>query len=153
MKYLKTFESYLDDLLDKINDSGMDSLTPLEKEWLKAHSTNKHEETEKIERELGKRTFTSSNNYFRFEFVEMEDYGDSQIIRGTMYVPSIEFDEDNQIEGVLEGEIEVHNGVGVPNFEKEAFGATYDILEFCNGLEYELDDFIQYIVAELNAEN
>lgn len=151
MKYLKTFESYLDDLLDKINNSGIDSLTSLEKEWLKAHSLDQQEETEKIEREMGKRTFTSSNNYFRFEFIEMEDYGDYQIIKGTMYVPSIELDEDKQIEGILEGEIEVHNGVGVPNFEKEAFGATYDILEFCEGLEYELDDFIQYIVGELNS--
>lgn len=151
MKYLKYFESYLDDLLDKINNSGIDSLTSLEKEWLKAHSLDQQEETEKIEREMGKRTFTSSNNYFRFEFIEMEDYGDEQVIRGTMYVPSIELDEDKQIEGILEGKIEVHNGVGVPNFEKEAFGATYDILEFCEGLEYELDDFIQYIVGELNS--
>ena len=151
MKYIKTFESYLDDLLDKINDSGIDSLTPLEKEWLKAHSTDKQEDEEKIEREMGKRTFESSDNYFRFEFIEMEDYGDEQIIRGTMYVPSIEFEDGGNIEGVLEGEIEIHNGVGVPNFEKEAFGATYDIFEFCNGLEYELDNFLQYIVDELNS--
>lgn len=101
MKYLKTFESYLDDLLDKINKSGIDSLTTLEKEWLKAHSTDKQEDREKIEREMGKRTFESSDNYFRFEFIEMEDYGDEQIIRGTMYVPSIEFEDGREIEGIL----------------------------------------------------
>ena len=152
MKYLKTFEthSYLDELLDKINASGYDSLTELEKDWLKAHSTNKKEEAEKIERELGKRTFTSSNRLFSFDFIEMEDYGDEQIIKGTMYVPSIEFENGNKIEGQIEGQIEVYNGVGVPNFQKEAFGTTYDILEFCDGLEYELDDFIQYIVGELS---
>ena len=154
MKYIKTFEthSYLDQLLDKINASGYDSLTSLEKDWLKAHSTDKEEETQKIERELGKRSFTSSNRHFSFDFVEMEDYGDEQIIKGTIYVPSIEFEDDRQIDGTIEGQIEVYNGVGVPNFQKEAFGATYDILEFCEGLEYELDDFIQYIVGELNTE-
>jgi hypothetical protein len=154
MKYLKTFEahSYLDKLLDKINASGYDSLTQLEKDWLKAHASDKEEETQKIERELGKRTFTSSNKLFSFDFIEMEDYGDEQIIKGTIHVPSIEFDDDNQINGIIEGYIEVRDGIGQPNFEKEAFGATYDIYEFCEGLEYELDDFIQYIVEELNLE-
>jgi hypothetical protein len=152
MKYIKTFEthSYLDELLDKINDSGYDSLTELEKDWLKAHSTDKEGEMQKIERELGKRSFTSSNNLFSFDFIEMEDYGDEQIIRGTIYVPSIEFPDGSKIEGQIEGQIEVYNGVGVPNFQKEAFRTTYDILEFCDGLEYELDDFIQYIVGELS---
>jgi hypothetical protein len=154
MKYLKTFEthSYLDELLDKINASGYDSLTSLEKDWLKAHSTNKEEETKKIERELGKRSFTSSNRLFSFDFVEMEDYGDEQIIKGIIHVPSIEFPDDRQIDGTIEGQIEVRDGVGQPNFEKEAFGETYDIYEFCEGSEYELDDFIQYIVEELNLE-
>jgi hypothetical protein len=154
MKYLKTFEahSYLDELLDKINASGYDSLTSLEKDWLKAHSTDKEEETQKIEREMGKRNFTSSDNYFSFDFVEMEDYGDEQIIKGTLYVPSIEWENGKKIEGILEGEIQVRDGTGIPNFEKKAFGATYDIYEFCQGLEYELDDFIQNIVEELNLE-
>jgi hypothetical protein len=151
MKYLKTFEthSYLDELLDKINASGYDSLTKLQKDWLNAHSNNREEEKEKIERELGKRSFTSSNKLFHFNLVDMDDYGDEQIIKGTIYVPSIEWENGNKIEGILEGCIEVRDGVGQPNFEKEAFGATYDIYEFCQGLEYELDDFIQHIVDEL----
>ena len=154
MKYLKTFEthSYLDELLDKINASGYDSLTQLEKDWLKAHSTDKEEEAEKIERELGKRTFTSSNNLFSFDFIEMEDYGDEQIIRGTIDVPSIEFYNGSRLDGTIEGYIEVRDGVGHPNFQKEAFGGTYDIYDFCQGLEYELDSFIQDIVDELNSE-
>ncbi len=152
MKYIKTFEthSYLDELLDKINDSGYDSLTELEKDWLKAHSTDKEEEMQKIEKELGKRSFTSSNRLFSFDFIEMEDYGDEQIIKGTIYVPSIEFPDGSKIEGQIEGQIEVYNGVGVPIFQKKAFGATYDVFDFCEGPGYELDDFIQYIVGEIN---
>jgi hypothetical protein len=153
MKYIKTFEthSYLDELLDKINDSGYDSLTELEKDWLKAHSTDKKEEAEKIERELGKRTFTSSNRLFSFDFIDKKNYGDKQIIEGTIYVPSIEFPDGSKIEGQIEGQIEVYNGIGVPIFKKKAFGATYDVFEFCEGLGYyELDDFIQYIVGEIN---
>ena len=151
MKYLKTLEThYLDELLDKINSSGYDSLTELEKDWLKAHSTDKQEEAEKIERELGKRTFTSSNKLFSFDFIDSEDFDDVEYIKGTIYVPSIELEGGNKIEGILEGYIEVRDGIGQPNFEKEAFGTTYDILDFCEGLEYELDDFIQYIVEELN---
>jgi len=152
MKYLKTFEthSYLDELLDKINASGYDSLTSLEKDWLNAHSADREEETQKIEREMGKRTFTSSNRLFSFVFIDSEDHGDVEYLKGTMYVPSIEWENGNKIEGVLEGYIEVRDGVGQPNFEKEAFGATYDIYEFCQGLNYELDDFIQDIVDELS---
>ena len=152
MKYLKTFEthSYLDELLDKINASGYDSLTQLQKDWLKAHATDKEEETQKIERELGKRSFISSNRLFSFVFIDSEDYEDVEYLKGTMYVPSIEWENGNKIEGVLEGYIEVRDGVGQPNFEKEAFGATYDIYEFCQGLNHELDDFIQDIVDELS---
>ena len=148
MKYLKTFEthSYLDELLDKINASGYDSLTSLEKDWLNAHSTDREEETQKIEREMGKRKFTSSNRLFTFYFEEMEDYGDEQIYKGTIHVPSI----DDVIEGVIEGQIEVHNGAVAPNFQKNINGLDLDIYDFCEGLEYELDKFLQDIVDELS---
>jgi hypothetical protein len=36
----------------------------------------------------------------------------------------------------------------VPVFEKKG----YDILEFCNGLEYELDNFIDYVIETLEDE-
>lgn len=151
MKYIKLFEDkYLDDLLDKISKSGYNSLSSLEKDWLKAHASD--EDTNKIEREMGKREFKSSNNLFSFTLIEMEDYGDEKIIKGTLYTPSIEFEGGHKIEGVLEGYIEVHGDVAQPNFQKEYNGHSYDVYEFCNGLEYELDSFIHDIVDELNME-
>jgi len=150
MKYLKTFENnYLDSLLDKINDSGYDSLSELEKNWLKAHAEDKEKEMSKIERELGVKEYMSSNNLFSFKFIDMEDYGDYQIYKGTMHVPSIEFEDGKKIDGTLEGEIEVRDGLYELNFEKKWNNSTYDIWEFCEGLENELNDFIYYIIDDL----
>jgi hypothetical protein len=36
----------------------------------------------------------------------------------------------------------------LPNFEKDG----YDILEFCNGLEYELDNFLDYVILTIKDE-
>jgi hypothetical protein len=153
MKYLKLYEDkYLDQLLDKINKSGYDSLSDLEKNWLVSHSKDEFETKHKIEREIGKRNFVSSDNYFTFDFIEMEDYGDEQIYKGTLYTPSIEWENGNKIEGELQGQIEVRNNIVLPNFSKEEFGQIYDVYEFCQGLEYELDAFLQHIVEELNEE-
>jgi len=155
MKYIKTFETfdqkYLDDILDKINSSGIDSLTSLEKEYLNAASVENKTEVERIEKEAGRRAIVSS--YFRFDFDNMEDYGDEQRYYGTIHVPSIEFENGENIDGEMEGYIEVHpGGQIVPNFEKEAFGHTYDVLEFCNGLEYEFDAFLEQVIQELDEE-
>jgi len=151
MKYLKTFENYLDDILDKINISGYKSLSKLEKDYLNASSTDDKIKQDSIEKEAGVKSFTSSDKYFTFDFSHMEDFGDEQIYYGTIYCPSIEFENGKTIEGIIEGSIEVRDEVVQPNFEKEAFGSTYGIYEFCNGLEYELDNFMQYIIEELNS--
>ena len=29
----------------------------------------------------------------------------------------------------------------------------YDVFEFCNGLEYELDSFIDYVISEIEENN
>jgi hypothetical protein len=48
MKYLKLFENKtLDDILDKINLTGMDSLTELEKDFLNRFSKGNHKDVEK----------------------------------------------------------------------------------------------------------
>jgi hypothetical protein len=41
----------------------------------------------------------------------------------------------------------------VPDFyslTKDEEGYEYDVFEFCNGLEYELDSFLDYVVGELS---
>ena len=67
---------------------------------------------------------------------------------GTLYVPDYN-SEDEHIEGVLEGYIwESPDGQIVPFFEVDGV----DVLEFCEGLEYELDSFLQYCVDTINDE-
>ena len=75
-----------------------------------------------------------------------------------MYVPDLEFPSGKKIEGRLEGRIVVfENGTTSPDFysvSKRKNQDSYDIFEFCNGLEYELDSFIDYIIGELkNSDN
>jgi len=52
-----------------------------------------------------------------------------------------------KVVGILEGRIvRFENGTISPDFYSKD---EYDIFEFCNGLEYELDSFIDYVVAEI----
>ena len=154
MKHIMRFESYseqerLDDILDKISKYGEDSLTDLEKKFLKSWNTNSqsevHDEIKWIENE---QIFEDDNGYFKFEFKEWEDYGDEQHFIGTLYVPDIESeDNDGKIEGRLEGRIvKYENGMISPDFTHTE---GYDIFDFCNGLEYELDSFLDYVIAEI----
>ena len=62
-RHLKTFEGYhddhLDSILDKINKSGMDSLSKIDKEFLDAYKDGDEEKMSYIEHIEGQRTFTS----------------------------------------------------------------------------------------------
>jgi hypothetical protein len=58
------------------------------------------------------------------------------------------------IEGNLVGRIVLFNtGDYSIEFEKTIIEkgeeVQYDVFEFCNGLEYELDSFIDYVIQEL----
>lgn len=153
MKYLKTFEAFdMDDLLDKINKSGMNSLTQLEKDFLTAYSKDDEEMLKIIQQKSEARQFKSSNGLFIFDYngknLKIEE--NRTLYYGTMYVPSIHLEESNEtIEGKLEGSIEIMNGSPFPNFDLDYYGHSYTIYDFCEGLEYELDDFLQYIAGEL----
>jgi hypothetical protein len=154
MKYLKYFESFnMDDLLDKINATGINSLTSLEKDFMKAKSEGDEEKLQEIDIKSRAKVFKSSSGVFQFEFsgkiMEIDD--DRTLYYGSITVPNIEWKNGNEIDGVLDGSIEYSDGEIILHFEKEAFGSTYDVFDFCNGLEYELDEFIQYIVDELNS--
>ena len=63
-----------------------------------------------------------------------------------------------RIKGRLEGRIIVYeNGQVSPDFysiQKDSRSQDhYDVFEFCNGLEYELDSFMDYVVSELAEKN
>ena len=73
-----------------------------------------------------------------------------------MYVPDLTWEDGSRIDGRLEGRI-INYGDGKisPDFEtfvkdpKTGKDVSYDIFEFCNGLEYELDSFLDYVVNEI----
>jgi len=150
MRHLRTFEThnnYLDTILDKITKSGMDSLTKSERDFLDAYSKDDETRMDHIEKIEGQRTFKSSDGHFEFKYDYTEDYGDERYHFGVIYVPDLDY-PDEHVEGILEGHIWEGNGQIVPEFDREGI----DILEFCEGLEYELDSFLQYVVDTLNDE-
>ena len=164
MKHLMRYEGYtaqqrVDDVLDKISKYGIDSLTQLEKEFLDSHKLGKEEEAhDKITKEESESVFEDDFGHFKFEHEETEDYGDEVHYIGTLYVPDLVWSNGKTIKGVLYGRIVVYeNGTNSPDFysvEKDPLSKdNYDVFEFCNGLEYELDSFIDYVVKELEEKN
>lgn len=159
MKHLMRYEGYttkerVDDILDKISKYGMSSLSSIEKEFLDAHASGTESEVhDRITKEEAETVFQDDNGYFTFEHTETEDYGDEVHYIGVLYVPDLEFPNGQRLEGRLEGRIVVYdNGQVSPDFysiSKKANQDKYDLFEFCNGLEYELDSFLDYVVSEL----
>jgi len=151
MNHLMRYEGYssserMDDILDKISKYGIESLTQLEKEFLDSHKSGSEKEShDKISKEESETLF--EDDYFKFEFETWEDYGDEQHFIGTLYVPDLEWTDGRIIEGRLQGKIvKFENGNISPDFYSKD---GYDTFEFCNGLEYELDSFIDYVIAKI----
>ena len=157
MKHLMRYENYtaserVDDILDKISKYGIKSLTKLEKDFLDSHSTGGQEEIHKIIiKEESERVFEDDNGFFRFELEEIEEHEDSIHYIGVFFVPDLELLNGKRIEGRLEGRIVYYNNGNIsPDFYHVVDERTYyDIFEFCNGIDHELDVFIDYIVEEL----
>ena len=151
MNHLMRYEGYssserMDDVLDKISKYGISSLTQLEKEFLDSHKSGSEKEShDKISKEESETIF--EDDYFKFEFETWEEFGDEQHFIGILYVPDLELPDGRIIEGRLEGKIiKFENGNISPDFYSKD---GYDAFEFCNGLEYELDSFIDYVIAKI----
>jgi hypothetical protein len=144
-----TASERVDDILDKISKYGIKSLTKLEKDFLDSHSTGGQEEIHKIiTKEESERVFEDDSGRFKFEFEEIKDYVDEKHYIGKMYVPDLEFTNGSKIEGILSGRIiAFSNGTTIPDFYSDK--DNRDIFEFCEGLEHELDVFVDYIIEEL----
>lgn len=160
MKHLMRYEGYtsnqrLDELLDKISKFGIESLTDNEKNFLDSHKSGQqevyHDELMRKEMET---VFEDDFGYFKFEHLETEEYDDQKHFIGILYVPDLVFTDDKRLEGRLTGKIILHsNGQVSPDFYstvKDEEGFEYDVFEFCNGLEYELDSFLDYVAGELS---
>jgi hypothetical protein len=136
----------------------MSSLRDDEKDFLNAHKVGNEEEIHKqMVLDENETIFEDDNGYFKFEHTETEDYGDEIHYIGTLYVPDLVWPSGKKIEGRLEGRIiAFNNGQVSPDFysvSKKSNEDSYDVFEFCNGLEYELDSFIDYVVGELSEKN
>jgi len=158
MKHLMRYENYtaserLDDILDKISKYGSDSLSQLEREFLDSYKTGKEKELhDKLSKSEVETTFEDDLGYFKFELEDIQkitnkkgELEEIEII-GVLYVPDLEWTDGKKLEGRLTGKIiKYKNGTTSLEFEKD----QYDVFEFCNGLEYELDSFIDYVVSEI----
>lgn len=141
MKHLKSFENnMLDNILDKITKSGIDSLSSNEKEYLDKFSKDKP--TKEIEKEINAKTYSDSIGPYDavIKLTDIEQY-----------------DEDKQWFGVLsvltkngnlnyDGYITIKDGEYVNGFFKNSESDIYTDLE---GLEYEVDSFLQNAFYEL----
>ena len=162
MKHLMRYEGFSpqerqDEILDKISKYGILSLNNDEKNFLDAFSKGtQEEEHQKLKFHENEVTFEDDRGYFKFEFEELEDYGNEKHIIGTMYVPDLVWEDGSTLEGRLKGMIiNYGGGQSSPDFHafvkdpKTGEDVSYDIFEFCNGIEYELDSFIDYVISEI----
>jgi len=157
MKSLMLYEDFssqdkTDELLDKISKYGILSLTDHEKDFLDAVSSGDDEVVKNKMRILSNDTFFE-DDYFKFELDDIKYKKNGIQYIGTLYVPDLE-KPHRTIEGNLKGKITLYNnGSYSLDFYKVVYEkgkeVEYDVFEFCGGLEYELDNFIDYIIQEL----
>lgn len=146
-----------DEILDKISKYGIASLTTDEKEFMDSWSEGKEEEVhKKLNYHENEIVFEDDSGLFKFEFKELEEYEDEKHIIGVIYVPDLVWDNGEKVEGRLEGKIvDFGGGRTSPDFfatiknPKTGEEIQLDVFDFCNGVEYELDSFIDYVVSEI----
>ena len=160
MKHLMRYEGYttsqrVDDILDKISKYGMKSLSPLEKDFLDSHKLGKEEEIHKIlTKEESENVFEDDNGLFKFELESITNKGYERHYNGILTCQDLKIN-GKTIKGRLSGTI-VHilsTGVIIPDFFYETNNENYDIFDFCEGNEYELDSFVDYVASELENRN
>jgi hypothetical protein len=141
----------VDDILDKIFKHGIKSISSLEKQFLDAHKSGNEEELHnQLAKEESEKFFEDDAGMFKFEFDSMEDYGDEIHYLGTLTCPDL-IENEKTISGRLEGRIVYYPNTSAtsPDFGVQINGKDFDAFDFCEGYEYELDSFIDYVVQEL----
>jgi hypothetical protein len=139
----------LDYLLDKISKYSISSISELELLFLDSYSSGEEYEIhEKLS--INETIFVDDNEMFKFELSSIRRYKGETHYIGTIYVPDLLLFDDI-IPGILNGKIvQYENGTTSPDFFHTIDDIKYwDIFDFCNGLEYELDNFIDRIIMEL----
>lgn len=97
-------------------------------------------------------TFTDDEGRFTFTLEDIEVYDDETHYVGTLECPDHVDGDGKTTLGFLHGSIIVHyDGHIVPEFGND--NAGLDVWDFCEGLEYEFDSFLDYVVGELKSKN
>lgn len=140
------------EILEKIFKYGILSITKNEKMFLDAISMSDSESILSMMDKLNNDTVLE-DKFFKFELDEIVYDDDCIEYVGVLYVPDL-YINNIMIEGNLIGRIVLFNtGDYSIEFEKTIIEkgeeVQYDVFEFCNGLEYELDSFIDYVIQEL----
>jgi hypothetical protein len=141
----------VDDILDKISKHGIKSISTLEKDFLDAHKSGNEEELHnQLAKEESEKVFEDDAGMFKFEFESMEEYEDEIHYLGTLTCPDL-IENEQTISGRLEGRIVYYPNTSAtsPDFGVQINGKDFDAFDFCEGYEYELDSFIDYVVQEL----
>lgn len=137
----------LNDILDKISHLGKESLSDLELDFLDSYATHQEEEMNDILKEIENDTiFESDDQLFAFKLDEIHRYPDQIHLIGTINVPDMILRGKN-IEGTLYGKIIIYKK---DQFAIDFSDGKHDIFEFCSGIEYELDIFIDEIIKKVN---
>ena len=145
----------VDDILDKILKYGIKSLSLLEKRFLDAHKIGNEEEIHKmLNREESENSFIDDSGLFKFELESISVVGNERHYNGIITCPDLKIN-GRTIKGRLSGSIVYipENGVVIPDFFYEFKNENYDIFDFCEGFEYELDNFVDYVASELENRN
>ena len=144
----------INEILDKISRYGIESITSNERSFLDSLSTNDEETINS--KLLGLMSdYIIEDEYFKFELEDIVYSDDCIESIGTLYVPDLISEDGNIIiEGNLNGKIILeNNGDYLLDFFKvvkiNEIDVEYDVFEFCDGLEYEFDSFVDYLLQEL----
>lgn len=137
-------------ILDKISSVGIKSLKKDEIMYLESYSHGKEKEfNEKLSEEENSKTFISDDGLFIFKLKEVELIDEVKFINGLLIVPDIKTKKGKIIKGELYGSIIVFDKSNVAiDFRK----GKYDVFEFVNGIEYELDCFVDDIILKMKEE-
>jgi hypothetical protein len=142
----KEIDSELNDILDKISLSGIESLSNSEGEFLDSFRSNRELDGLKNLKKL--KPIIDEDLGFEFYPKTIEDSPEGKFYWGKLILPPIQFeykDSINHINGEFWGRIIVYkNGVINPDFNHiDPEFSDYEIFDFTVGLEYELDDFLE----------
>jgi len=138
-KIFENQEHILNNILDKIQQSGKDSLDSQELNFLDDYPNGKIESNDnKPVSEKTLKKFTSENFEFILTNIETDELSRTMFIHGTMYFPA------DIIKGYIAISLETYSVV--PYFFDQLGRSSYEITE---GIEYEFDDFINEIYETL----